>query len=162
MMNANDLAKMFEMSYGAIKRNLEDVTQEESLKLPPAGNSLNWVLGHVVVYRGSMLKLVGRPPVFEGEHTNQYRRGSHPDGTEKYLDLATLRGMLSDAHEQLIPALAILTEKQLSASVSAEPNRPPATGSIGDALARLSFHESYHAGQIGLLRRIAGKAGAIS
>jgi len=40
-------------------------------------------------------------------------------------------------------------------------NRPPLTGSVGDALIRLHYHEGYHNGQIGLLRRIAGKDGAI-
>ena len=40
--------------------------------------------------------------------------------------------------------------------------RPPLTGSIEAALIRLAFHESYHNGQIGLLRRLAGKGGAIA
>jgi hypothetical protein len=160
-MNAADLTMMYELSHGAINRNLEEVTHEESLVRPPAGNCLNWVLGHIVIYRGTMLQIIGHRPVLEGEHAAIYRRGSQPDGTERYLDLATLRGMLSDAHNELIPALSSLSEKELAASVPEEFNRPPLAGSIANALARLSFHESYHAGQIGLLRRIAGKQGAI-
>jgi hypothetical protein len=54
-----------------------------------------------------------------------------------------------------------MTDEELAANVPEEFNRPPLAGSIGDALSRLNFHESYHAGQIGLLRRIAGKEGAI-
>jgi hypothetical protein len=160
-MNANDLARMYEISYGAINRNLEDVTHEESLVRPPAGNCLNWVLGHIVIYRGTMLKIIDRRPVFEGEHAALYQRGSHPDGSEHYLDLATLRGFLSDAHQEFIPALSALSDEELAGNVPEEFNRPPLAGSISNALARLSFHESYHAGQIGLLRRIAGKDGAI-
>ncbi len=160
-MNANDLARMYEISYGAINRNLEDVTHEESLVRPPAGNCLNWVLGHIVVYRGSMLKIIGRRPVFEGERAAPYLRGTHPDGSEHYLDLATLRGLLSDSHQEFIPALSTLTDEELSSNVPEEFNRPPLAGSISNALARLSFHESYHAGQVGLLRRIAGREGAI-
>jgi len=34
-------------------------------------------------------------------------------------------------------------------------------GSLAAKLAGLQFHEAYHAGQLGLLRRIAGKKGAI-
>ena len=160
-MNAGDLTKLYEMSFGAINRNLEGVSHEESLVRPPAGNCLNWVLGHIVLYRGTMLKLIGRRPLLEGERADLYRRGSHPDGSEHYLDLATLRGLLSDAHQELIPALAAMTDEELAANVPEDFNRPPLAGSIGNALARLSFHESYHAGQIGLLRRIAGKEGAI-
>jgi DinB superfamily len=161
-MTGGDLAKMYEISYGAINRNLEDVSNDESLVHPvPGGNCLNWVLGHVVVYRGMMMKMVGLAPVFDGDRTVPYQRGSRPDGTERYLDLATLRGLLSDAHQQLIPALSEMTNEELARNVPEEFNRAPLAGSIGNALARLSFHESYHAGQIGLLRRIAGKEGAI-
>lgn len=161
-MNANDLAKMYEISYGAINRNLEDVSQEESLVRPqPAGNCLNWVLGHIVLYRGIVQKVLGRTPIFEGADAKPYERGSHYDGTERYLDLATLRGLLSDAHQDLIPAISELTEEHLARPVPEELNRPPLAGPVGNALARLNFHESYHAGQIGLLRRIAGKDGAI-
>ncbi len=160
-MNAGDLAQMYEISYGAINRNLEDVSQEESLVRPPSGNCLNWVLGHIVLYRGTMLKIIGRRPLLEGEQATPYQRGSHPNGSEHYLDLATLRGLLSDAHLEFIPALSVMSDHELAANVPDEFNRPPLAGSIGNALARLNFHESYHAGQIGLLRRIAGKDGAI-
>lgn len=161
-MTGGDLAKMYEISYGAINRNLEDVSNDESLVRPaPAGNCLNWVLGHIVVYRGTVLKLIGHQPVLEADQAKPYLRGSHPDGTERYLDLATLRGLFSDAHQELIPALSEMTNEELARNVAEEFNRPPLAGSIGNALARLNFHESYHAGQIGLLRRIAGKDGAI-
>ena len=44
-MNGSDLARMYEVSYGAINRNLEDVSNDESLVRPErGGNSLNWVL----------------------------------------------------------------------------------------------------------------------
>ena len=157
-MNGSDVARMYEVSFGAINRNLEDVSNDESLVRPErGGNCLNWVLGHIVVYRGTVLKLIGHQPVFEGERAQPYLRGSHPDGTEPYLDLATLRGLLSDAHQELIPVVSIMTEEDLARDVPQEFNRPPLAGSIGSALMRLNFHESYHAGQIGLLRRIVGK-----
>ena len=47
-MNGSDLARMYEVSYGAINRNLEDVSNETpgALVRPErGGNSLNWVLG---------------------------------------------------------------------------------------------------------------------
>ncbi|HVP56309.1 MAG TPA: hypothetical protein VMU45_15060 [Candidatus Eisenbacteria bacterium] len=39
--------------------------------------------------------------------------------------------------------------------------RPPLTGTMGDALAKLCYHEGDHNGQTGILRRLAGKEGAI-
>ena len=161
-MTGNDLAKMYEFSYGAIQRNLQDLTHDDSLALPESGgNCLNWVLGHIVASRMGTLMLAGTPPVLTGEGLAAYRRGSHPESTEGFVDLATLRGWLSDTQQQLIPALAALSEEDLSQLVPEERRRPPLTGSIGDALIRLYYHEGYHNGQIGLLRRMAGKEGAI-
>jgi uncharacterized damage-inducible protein DinB len=161
-MTGNDLAKMYEFSYAATMRNLQDLSNEDSLVLPEGGgNCLNWVLGHIVASRLGTLMLAGATPALTGERLAPYRRGSHPEGTEGFVDLATLRGWLSDTQQQLIPALAALSEEDLDQLVPEEQRRPPLTGSIGDALIRLHYHEGYHNGQIGVLRRLAGKEGAI-
>lgn len=161
-MTGNDLLKMYEFSYGAVNRNVEGVTEEESLVKPQlAGNCLNWVLGHIVVYRGTILTLVGEVPVCSEAQAVPYRRGSSPSESDELLDMATLRGYFADSHQRLIPALAALSDEALALPVPDQHKRPPLTGSIGDALIRLHYHEGYHNGQIGLLRRIAGKDGAI-
>ncbi len=69
---------------------------------------------------------------------------------------------MDDSQQQLIPGLAAMSDEALASSFPEQYNRPPLTGSIGDAFTRLHYHESYHNGQIGLLRRIAGKEGAIT
>jgi uncharacterized damage-inducible protein DinB len=162
-MTGTELANMYEFSYGAIKRNLEDLTNEESLVQPPgAGNSLNWVLGHVVAARNTVLKLAGRAPMVGEEITAHYGRGSQPlQPGDKVPDLATLRGILGDTQQRLVPALAALSYDALAQPVPEQMRRPPLTGSVADALIRLHYHEGYHNGQIGLLRRLAGKEGAI-
>jgi uncharacterized damage-inducible protein DinB len=162
-MTGSELANMYEFSYGAIKRNLDDVTNEESLVHPPgAGNCLNWVLGHVVSARNTVLKLAGSAPMVSEEITTHYVRGSNPlQPGDKVPDLATLRGLLSDTQQRLIPALAALSDEALSRPVPEQMRRSPLTGTVGDALIRLHYHEGYHNGQIGLLRRLAGKEGAI-
>ena len=162
-MTGTELANMYEFSYGAIKRNLEDLTNAESLVHPPgAGNCLNWVLGHVVAARNTVLKLAGSAPLVGEEITSHYSRGSKPlQPGDKVPDLATLRGLLSDTQQQLIPALVALSEHHLTQPVPEPMRRSPLTGSIADALIRLHYHEGYHNGQIGLLRRLVGKEGAI-
>jgi hypothetical protein len=162
-MTGAELASMYEFSYGAIKRNLEDVTNEESLVQPPgAGNCLNWVLGHIVAARNTALKLAGSAPVVGEDVAAYYRRGSDPlKPGGKVPDLATLHGLLSDTQRQLVPALSALSDEALTQPVPEALRRPPLTGSVADALVRLHYHEGYHNGQIGLLRRLAGKEGAI-
>ena len=56
--------------------------------------------------------------------------------------------------------LEAITDEALAAEAPFSPTDNP-DETIGSLLAGLSFHEAYHAGQIGLLRRIVGKQGAI-
>jgi hypothetical protein len=162
-MTGNDLAKMFEFSYAAVSRNLDGVSQAESLVIPQpcGGNCLNWVFGHVVTARNTILKLVGEGPAMAGDKLGVYQRGSAPSDATEYLDLATLRGFYDDSQRTLVPALSAISEQGLAEMVPEAFRKPPLTGSIGDALIRLHYHEGYHNGQIGLLRRIAGLDGAI-
>jgi hypothetical protein len=163
-MTGNELVSLYEFSYMAINRNLDGITNEESLLIPePAGNCINWVVGHIVAARNTVLTLAGSDPILTGDAAAHYRRGSDPiHAGDKVLDLGTLRGYLADSQQQLIPALATISEETLALDVPEHLRRPPLTGSIEAALTRLAFHESYHNGQIGLLRRLAGKAGAIA
>lgn len=161
-MTGSDLAKMFEFSYAAIQRNLQDLSHSDTLIIPQnGGNCLNWVLGHVVVARNTALNLIGSTPIAIGQKLALYQRGSAPCAGDQLLDLATLRGFLDDSHQLLIPALVAMSQANLGKSVPVPYNRAPLTGSIGDALIRLHYHEGYHNGQIGLLRRMSGKEGAI-
>jgi hypothetical protein len=161
-MTGSDLSRMYEFSYLAIKRNLQDLSHADSVIAPEnGGNCLNWVLGHVVLARNTALTLAGGNPASSTDQMGVYRRGSSPCGSEGFLDLATLRGFLDDSQQVLLPALAAMSDTKLVSTVPEPYNRPPLTGSVGDALTRLHYHEAYHNGQMGLLRRIAGKEGAI-
>src|SRR5437762_4909444 len=72
-MTASFLSRMYEISYGALFRNLEGITHEESLIEPtPAGNTLNWVLGHIVATRNRMLPMLGAQPFWPPEQAFLY------------------------------------------------------------------------------------------
>jgi uncharacterized damage-inducible protein DinB len=47
-------------------------------------------------------------------------------------------------------------EERVAQSPTGNPNE-----SLGSLLATVMFHQAYHAGQLGILRRIVGKPGAI-
>jgi len=163
-MTGSELAQMYEFSYGAIQRNLEGLTHDDSMLSPePAGNCINWVLGHMVTGRGLILMLAGASPtVLTEEEAASYKRGSAAltEGRTS-VDFARLRSALEETQQRLIPALQALGEANLSVEVPEQFRRPPLQGTIGQALVRLSYHEGYHNGQIGVLRRMAGKEAAI-
>ncbi len=150
-MNRESLEVLFGANFHVIQVNTNGITHEDSMVQPqPAGNCINWVLGHIVVHRNKILNLVGKPAVWSADEVAPYVRGSAP-----MRDLALAQPfskILEDfarSQEVLIGALGAMGDEAMKRD------------DAGEKLTWLSFHETYHAGQIGLLRRIAGKDGMI-
>lgn len=154
------LTTQLAISQRSIKRNLEGLSHEESLHHPqPAGNSANWVLGHILASRSGLLKNLGGQPLLDDDAVQQYRRGS--DGNvPNPLQVEELIALLDKSQPLLLAGLKRIPENALAQKAPFNsPAGPDAT--FADALAAMVFHESYHVGQLGLLRRAIGKKGAI-
>src|SRR5262249_44856015 len=154
-MEAKSLAMLFDLNHLTLKQNTAGLCHEDSLIQPqPEGNCLNWVLGHIVAGRNEALRLLGKTPIWSEAETNLYKRGSSPiTGSNRAEPLEKLLADLDLSQELLIEELNNISQEGLSA--------PARDKTVGEYLAILHFHEAYHAGQIGLLRRLAGKEGAI-
>ena len=162
MTKAAGLANLFRISHYAVTVNLEGFTHEESLKpAPGGGNCVNWVLGHIVASRNGVLRMLNEEPALHGAVAERYKRGSLPIGHERdAAHLEILVRALEDSQRRILGALARATDLDM-ATPAAEPAIPTGDPSVGGQLSFLHFHESYHSGQLGILRRIAGKPGAI-
>ena len=69
---------MFQFGIGAfvLERNLAGVSEEESLRRPnPGGNTMNWIVGHVVRTRNQALGLLGEKPLFDDSEFEAYGAG---------------------------------------------------------------------------------------
>ncbi len=157
--NIDALRMLFGINYQVLQKNLEGVTQEDSLLQPfGGGNCLNWVLGHIVATRDGALQLLRQEPVWSKDQAANYRRGSAPirDGAQA-LPLEKIVADLGQSQERLLAGLGQVTESELSAP---GPDRSVAE-TVGETLFVLHMHDAYHAGQTGLLRRMAGHEGAI-
>ena len=149
------LKMLFGYNYAVLKKNLEGLTHEESLLQPEGGgNCLNWVLGHIVATRNQALELLHQEPIWRVEETDVYRRGSLPirDGSQAQ-PLDKISADLERSQDRLVVGLTKVTAQEMNAPVGDQ--------SVGEKLFVLQFHEAYHAGQTGLLRRMAGHEGAI-
>jgi uncharacterized damage-inducible protein DinB len=101
-------------------------------------------------------------PVISEERLKPYERNSSPlnDRTEA-LPLQELLAAFDIASERLDAGLTSLAPRRLDEPAPfSSANNPKET--VRSLLANISFHQAYHAGQTGLLRRIAGKPGAIA
>lgn len=136
-----------------VKGKTEGLTHADSMKqLPFPGNCMNWNVGHLLVYRMQYLGVidgVSRPD--EAEFAI-YGGGSEPlTDSGKAIPLPTLLVRLEDASAQVIAALEAMPADKLAEVYDAEKG-----STVADRLDfYLIFHESYHAGQLELLRELA-------
>jgi len=128
--------------------NSESVTHEESLKSTHADSScLNWIVGHITVTRDGILSLLGKERLCSPEMTEKYKRGSAILERETAMPFDELCQMFRDSQQVLIDAIAAY-------DFSADFEK-------AKRIQFFAFHEAYHCGQLGLLRRFVGKEGAI-
>lgn len=146
-----------------VHANLAAVTHEESLVQPrPGGNSLNWVVGHLVCIYNNALPLVGQEPVAERAALRRCDRGSPPlADPAQAMDLRELMALWDTASQRMDAGLAALAPEVLDQPAPFSPSGDP-NETVRSLIATILFHQAYHAGQTGVLRRVAGKPGAIA
>jgi uncharacterized damage-inducible protein DinB len=148
--------------HGVLRRNVEGFTQEDSLNQPqPGGNCLNWVVGHLLCIYDSVLPVLGQQPVLGASALKRYERGSaelHEAG--EALPLTNLLTAWDEATKRVEAGLGTLTAERMDEPAPFSPSNNPKE-TVRSLLATVFFHQAYHVGQTGLLRRIAGKEGAI-
>ena len=136
-----------------IKQKTEGLTLADSmLQLPFPGNCMNWILGHLLVYREQTLGLIdGESGADEGEFA-KYGFGSEPmTDPDEAIPLETLLTRLDDASERIVAALNEMPASRLEEIIDEERNV-----TVGQRLHfYLCSHEAYHAGQLEPLYELA-------
>jgi uncharacterized damage-inducible protein DinB len=150
------------MTQGVVRANTAGLTQEDSLVQPrPDGNCLNFVVGHLVNVYDKILPLLAQEPVM-GDAVARYERGSPAlrDPSEA-VDFHELLAAFDTQTERFQAGLATLAPEALERPMPGPDSGGELTETLRSLLATILFHQTYHVGQTGLLRRIAGKPGAI-
>jgi uncharacterized damage-inducible protein DinB len=157
--DAETLVASFGLTRQLIRMQTDGLTHEDSLIQPPfRGNCLNWVLGHILQGRNTALTLLGEPPIWDRQKVARYERGSEAiTRSEQALPLEELLVDLDRSQEQIAAVLKRTTSEALATDVPYRGGRRP----LGQALASQHWHETYHTGQLELLRQLAGTDDAI-
>ncbi|MGE5179748.1 MAG: DinB family protein [Bacteroidota bacterium] len=158
MKQQESLSQHFGLMYQTASANLSGVTHEQSLAQPaPGGNCANWILGHLTNVQNGIMGLIGEKPVWESEQLR--RAGFEPiTGPSKAIDWDTLRERFLGSKERCLAAVSRLSDQALAEAV---PHPFGGTCSRAELLNTLAFHQTYHAGQLALARRVAGLEGVI-
>jgi hypothetical protein len=149
------LARRFAFNDGFLDKLTADFTEHDWLARHGEANHAQWLLGHLAATRRWALRELGRV-TDELAWEKHFGMGARPTAESDDIAPALLREAFLKKGAQLASHIATLTEAQAAA-----PFRPFPDGSntLGAAMHFLHFHESYHLGQLGLIRRLSGKPG---
>ena len=160
-MNRLLLLQNYGFSHFVLTKNLEGITHAESLVPPPhGGNCLNWVLGHILASRNRIHGFLGEAPVLDEADAKTYARGSALTEPTRALALERMVDLLNRSQAAITARIEKITDEDFVQPAAHVLSGQPSN--VGMQLAALQFHETYHAGQIGILRRVSGKAGALA
>ena len=155
MISVKATARFFGLNHRLIHMQIGGFTHEDSvLQLPFRGNCLNWVLGHIVVNRNVALTILGEGTAWSDEESVRYATDSDPiAGARDALRLERIVSDLDRAQERLDAAFRNVSPERWEARAGEQ--------TVGERLAGLLWHETYHTGQTEYLRQLAGKDDAV-
>ena len=153
MSEGKRLAESFQTTYWLIGKFAAGLTLEDSIAQPPfKANTFNWVLGHILVSRDRALRLLDLAPVLDLTEKSLYETGSIPVNVETAVSLNRLLQILDASQTALVGGLEAVSAEALEELYDDQRKQ-----SVEDRLAGLHWHETYHVGQLEILRQVSGE-----
>ena len=124
----------------------------QHVAVPIPANCMNWVLGHIMVYRMQYLGVIDGVTEPDEDEFALYGFGSEPlTDPDKAIPLETILARLDDLSDQVVAALEKMPESRLEEMLDEE------RGVTVDQRLHfyLVFHEAFHVGQLEPLHELA-------
>lgn len=147
------LAGQFTVATNSYTKALAGVDRAALLRRPgPESSSMLWVAGHLAQFRCRIARLLGSDREVAWEAL--FATGSHAMPDDAYPAEDAVLALWSDVSTDVQLRLAAASTEVLNAPPMV---RTPSTdGTVGGALVLFAFHEGYHIGQLGYLRKWLG------
>ena len=150
-------ARFYATSERMLKRLTGDFAPADWSARDEAGHTPRWVVGHIATYRRKVAAMMGVPQP-EAPWEAAFVKGSSPADVPADLDIQAVLDAFQAAHAAITGRWEALTAEAAAAPFGRA--LPDGSDTIGGAISFMAWHETYHMGQLGLLRRLAGKPGA--
>jgi hypothetical protein len=140
------LRGMFLFQRGIFENALDGLSDVAALKrISDTSNHMNWLLGHIVHCRFMLAGIVGirESNPFGNTYWSGIEEKAYPNVSEVVLQMNSIS-------EKLMAKLASLSDEALDATLG--PDQPV----LGDVISFFSYHEAYHLGQVGMVRKLVG------
>lgn len=159
MINAHTLKCHYDINTNLIRRALADLTDADLLIQAPYNvNGVNWVLGHILQGRDTVLKLLGAPPQLSDVESARYRSGSDEVKAADdvcVLTLARASAALERGASEIGARLAALSDDDANRAIDLFGDNEPQ--SLLSRVFFFYFHDSYHTGELVTVRQLTGK-----
>ena len=150
-------AEDYRFNNGFLLRSVQDLAPEEWVKRPSDFcNHVAWIVGHVIWARTSVLSRLGAP--WSAPWLGMFARGTKLDEGAAYPSSDTLIDAWKEVGGLLSQALENASEEALCVPVT-PPGPPSADGKISGQIRFLAWHETYHVGQVSIVRGLLGHKG---
>ncbi len=147
------VAQNFQMGDALFERALSDVSNEHiHRRIDQRGNSLLWLAGHITTSRYAVARLIGLPD--KCPFGELFGRGVPSKPDDEYPSIKEIKLAFAELSEKLKAQFEKLMPEDYEKEVVER--YPTARHDVLHALSFLSFHEAYHVGQMGLIRRLLG------
>ena len=147
------LVESFQTTYWLIGKFAAGLTHEDSVAQSPfRSNTFNWVLGHILVSRNHVLGLLSQAPALDESESSLYETGSAPVTSETAISLDRILQALEESQNSIAEGLESAAPGKLAKIFDEERNQ-----TIGERIAGLHWHETYHVGQLEILRQVSGE-----
>ena len=134
---------------------VQDLEAEDWFRRPEgASNHIAWIIGHIIWARTAVLSRLGAK--WSAPWLGLFARGVKVDDTAAYPSPDALMAAWQEVTEELRAAMENATDA-LVAQAAPEPGPPSADGKLSGTIRFLSWHETYHVGQIAYVRGLLGK-----
>jgi DinB superfamily len=149
------IALIFKLNNEMVLRSLEGLSDADCWRRPSDGNPMAWLVGHVTVSRAQLLAGLGH--AYDHGLGPLFKRGATLGSPGDYPSRTLVEAAWRDTRARMRDAFASLTDDRLAEPSGGKPL--PGVKTTADLIAFSAFHESYHVGQMGYVRRLLGEKG---
>lgn len=155
-MNTDFLRSQLRMSGWFLEQALKDISHDASLQPTSTGQTINWLVGHLADARNGALAVLSGKGAWPHAELAVYKRGAGARSADQALPLEDLVHRFADVQDALLQQLGALTDERAAQKAPFSPGGNP-DETVGSLMGVLAFHEVYHVGQLGMMRRLAGR-----
>jgi len=152
------LAFIFATNDSLADRSFQGVADGDLWKRPtPQSNPMLWIFGHMADTRARLLKILGDD--FDPGWGDVFGRGAALQDTAGYPSREKITEVSREVNKRLYARLGAMTE--IDVSRPATRAFTDAVQTVGDQVAFIVMHDTYHVGQLAYVRKALGLPGVV-